>query len=939
MEKAFDRCSWDYLHQSMAALGFGDSMINWIRTIYNPDSPPLRCVKSGSDRSPFFPILSGVPQGCPCSPVLFLCITEGMSRLMKRDMPGITIGGLRFILSQFADDTVCYVRSYTDLPLMWDCLHKWCNATGMALNRNKTEGVRMGKLTKTPIPTNEHTRGINWVKPGEWITILGVPFGESPRLDDFFEEKYKKCKLLLSHWHAVKGLTTFGRALIVNSLIYSRFRYWAYCMTIPKHVQSWIESDVHAIVWDKNFKPHPDEEGTETRSLPFIKFGAALRPRRLLGLGLLHWPSHVRAIQAQVMLHYLSGTRSSWKLVLDQWYNRTPEGRGVVFSTTPTKGITRPISTRASALPTFFKQALESFRAIPFEKTVDGAFVSADEAKAEPVWCSRLFTLTNRSFYESWRIEASFNRVQDFLTELGTTYTPTHVYNWMRDTFKLDQNGWIRSRFTRTYSIDPAKLAAQWASFISDCPDYIIKAAQGEPSDADESGTVIADKATYSSATHNMMKAMGYVIGKGLGKRLQGILELDEWSMPPPRASKGLGSAKPKRKPTPRTLYCLVDPTGDNHCYGYIKTQVLNGTPSSFFQVAEISPLGKPRVNGERRDLDDVTPVPVVWWRNTVMGPAEVTYPHPQGWQVKTLDTPIQLDHLTVSKLTAIFRRELETEPSCLRAWTTRLSLPDIPWDAIAMRISSPLTTNKDTHSWFKNILHRRMAVRSIRPHESSTKCRLCDSAIETILHFAGCPCLQSTFYTLVELTNSTLGAALIKSHELTILGLIEAPNQPLRTLPPALYSLFLILWKFVILSLTELSTEGFPYNESKVWRLTISRFIERSSALAHSFQLRCLAALGRGEPEPDPRRFNLALHPLAQISSRSLSLHPSLKSLAVAHSCTLPAPPDDAPPPSTTPPLSTAPPKPVPFVPGVGSGGSHARPPGAGRGGPRPHN
>ena len=67
----------------------------------------------------------------------------------------------------------------------------------MRLNRTKTEAVRLGKLKATKVPTIDITSGINWVKPGKWITILGYPFGESPDINAFWEAKYFKCKCLL----------------------------------------------------------------------------------------------------------------------------------------------------------------------------------------------------------------------------------------------------------------------------------------------------------------------------------------------------------------------------------------------------------------------------------------------------------------------------------------------------------------------------------------------------------------------------------------------------------------------------------------------------------------------------------------------------------------------------------------------------------------------
>jgi len=50
-EKAFDRVSWDYLHQATEALGFGPYMCSWLKVLYNTDAPPNR-VSSPTDRDP-----------------------------------------------------------------------------------------------------------------------------------------------------------------------------------------------------------------------------------------------------------------------------------------------------------------------------------------------------------------------------------------------------------------------------------------------------------------------------------------------------------------------------------------------------------------------------------------------------------------------------------------------------------------------------------------------------------------------------------------------------------------------------------------------------------------------------------------------------------------------------------------------------------------------
>ena len=68
MEKAFDRVSFDFLTSSMKALGFGDGFVEAIKLMYNTENAPKRRIYANGYYSDWFPIKSGVAQGCPLSP-------------------------------------------------------------------------------------------------------------------------------------------------------------------------------------------------------------------------------------------------------------------------------------------------------------------------------------------------------------------------------------------------------------------------------------------------------------------------------------------------------------------------------------------------------------------------------------------------------------------------------------------------------------------------------------------------------------------------------------------------------------------------------------------------------------------------------------------------------------------------------------------------------
>ena len=85
LEKAFDRVSHEYLYEAVQAAGVGADMLRWVDILYNPNSPMQRTTQINGHKSNYFPIKSGVAQGCPASPLFFLMITEALSRLINND--------------------------------------------------------------------------------------------------------------------------------------------------------------------------------------------------------------------------------------------------------------------------------------------------------------------------------------------------------------------------------------------------------------------------------------------------------------------------------------------------------------------------------------------------------------------------------------------------------------------------------------------------------------------------------------------------------------------------------------------------------------------------------------------------------------------------------------------------------------------------------------
>ena len=110
MEKAFDRVSYEFINKALEATGFGPNFRTYISMMYNEHKAPQRRMYINGHYGEWFSIKSGVAQGCPVSPLLFLLVAQALTIAINTaaeegKIKGIKIGPKRHLLSQFADDT------------------------------------------------------------------------------------------------------------------------------------------------------------------------------------------------------------------------------------------------------------------------------------------------------------------------------------------------------------------------------------------------------------------------------------------------------------------------------------------------------------------------------------------------------------------------------------------------------------------------------------------------------------------------------------------------------------------------------------------------------------------------------------------------------------------------------------------------------------------
>ena len=226
---------------------------------------------------------------------MFLCITEALTRLIQQDntIKGVEAVGIQHKISQFADDTTLIAKP-TDLPRMQKHLDTWCEATGMKENKNKREGLLLGRLNrfKDQAPQNIVT---DWTPDGTSIRALGVPMGNKLDEEEWWFKRYRIVKARIAAWKSLSHLSITGRNLLLQAILYGSLRYWLFTMRMPESLHVALDKDSYNLLWAQQPEILSDEDGTTAKSRAYIHRRASFLPQKQGGGGVMHFRSHAQA--------------------------------------------------------------------------------------------------------------------------------------------------------------------------------------------------------------------------------------------------------------------------------------------------------------------------------------------------------------------------------------------------------------------------------------------------------------------------------------------------------------------------------------------------------------------------------------------------------------------------------------------------------------------
>ena len=320
----------------------------------------------------------------------------------SKDIKGITVKldekNHSIKISQLADDTTLFCNSKEDVLKAMNEIEIFGSFSGLLLNRNKTEGVWIGKLNNCK------------------YKIAGINWADKPIKNLNRENKIEKMNKLFCAW-GKRNLSILGKKIFIKSLILPLFTFLASVCLVPDIYHKEIEKKCFKFIWYGK----PDK----------VKRNLIINSYERGGLQMIDIKSYFIALKASWVSRLVTGHISNWKLIPLKYFNATGKN-WLVFSMNldSTKSLNY-----LKKIPEFYREVF-----ICLNLSGDGQTnspVTFIDIRKQIIWGNKHITFENKPVvFENW-IKSDLIYVNDILDA-----TKTLSSKFILENLKLKSN-WI----------------------------------------------------------------------------------------------------------------------------------------------------------------------------------------------------------------------------------------------------------------------------------------------------------------------------------------------------------------------------------------------------------------------------------------------------------------------------------------------------------------
>lgn len=251
LSKAFDRVSWLYIRMLLTHLEFPMVFIDWIMCCITNIS---FSVLINGTTSPFFHSKRGLRKGFPLSPLLFLLVMEGLSRLIK-DMhlrgrlTGIRITDRCTITHLlFVDDVLIFLNGgIGDLTAIQHSINLFQNSIGMAIN-NSNSTLTISNFSPHEIQFALQRFLFTLLQLEEGLQYLGYKLKPLGYKIVYWTWLISKLQRRLNIWYH-KYLSRARRLVLIKAVLEATPVYWMSLAWIPRGILTRLQNICCRFLW------------------------------------------------------------------------------------------------------------------------------------------------------------------------------------------------------------------------------------------------------------------------------------------------------------------------------------------------------------------------------------------------------------------------------------------------------------------------------------------------------------------------------------------------------------------------------------------------------------------------------------------------------------------------------------------------------------------
>ena len=222
-EKAFDKVQHNKLFDSMRRLGLSDHFISVVSSLYQS---PKFFVQDQYGKSTFKTQHTGIRQGCPLSPYLFLlvmtCVDYDVRSRSSGYVTNSRIPGVDFDAVYFADDTILFSTSPRGLNELLKHMEECSGHYGLKLNRAKCHSMNMHR------DSNIHFGDGTVLDKTQDVTYLGNNLNQTVNLNREITQRIQEAmttwRRLALFWKA-SNVSKKWQLVIYDAVIKSKLLY------------------------------------------------------------------------------------------------------------------------------------------------------------------------------------------------------------------------------------------------------------------------------------------------------------------------------------------------------------------------------------------------------------------------------------------------------------------------------------------------------------------------------------------------------------------------------------------------------------------------------------------------------------------------------------------------------------------------------------------